>query len=274
MSATGPFVDLPPGSLRILQVTDTHLYGDPGGRLLGLNTLSSLDQVLALARWSLGEIDLILATGDLVHDASPRGYARLQERLAAFGIPVYCIPGNHDLSARMAQHLAGNGVHLVPSTVHGDWLLVFLDSTIPEEDGGHLSAEELERLETTLDSHPDKHALICLHHHPLPTGSAWMDEMAVDNAEELLTLVQSHPRARGILWGHIHQHFERCVNGSWFLGSPSTCIQFTPGAPDFGLSYEPPGYRWLALLPNGEIRTGLHRLAALPEGLDMNSGGY
>jgi len=274
MSENGPFSDLPPGSLRIMQVTDTHLYASPEGCLLGLNTLRSLDEVLALARRSLGPIDLILATGDLVHDASPRGYARLQQRLAAFDIPVYCLPGNHDLSARMAQHLPGNGVHLVPWTVQGNWLLLFLDSTIPEEDGGHLNSAELQRLNAALERHPEKHVLICLHHHPLPTGSAWMDEMAVDNAKELLAVVDAHPRIRAVLWGHIHQHFERSLNGSLFLGTPSTCIQFTPGTEDFGVSHEAPGYRWLALLPNGEVRTGLHRLPALPEGLDMSSGGY
>jgi Icc protein len=174
----------------------------------------------------------------------------------------------------MAQYLSGNGVNLVPWTVHGNWLLVFLDSTIAEEDGGHLSPEELARLEEALKSHPDKHALICLHHHPLPTGSAWMDEMAVDNADEFLALVESHPRVRGVVWGHIHQHFEQVLNGSVFLGTPSTCIQFNPSQAGFGVSHDPPGYRWLALLPNGEIRTGLHRLPALPEGLDMSSAGY
>jgi len=101
-----------------------------------------------------------------------------------------------------------------------------------------------------------------------------MDEMAVDNADELLALVESHQRVRGVIWGHIHQRFEQSLNGSLFLGTPSTCIQFNPSQADFGLSHDPPGYRWLALLPNGEIRTGLHRLPALPEGLDMTSAGY
>jgi Icc protein len=274
MSEAGPFADLPPGSLRILQVTDTHLYASPEGCLLGLNTLSSLDQVLALARESLGAVDLILATGDLVHDASARGYMRLQRRLSGFGTPVYCLPGNHDLRRCMAEHLTGSGVHLVPSTVQGDWLLMFLDSTIPEEDGGHLSTEELQRLNASLERHPDKHVLICLHHHPLPTGSAWMDEMAVDNAAQLLAVVEANPRIRGVIWGHIHQRFEQYLSGCLFLGTPSTCIQFARGMAEFGVSDEAPGYRWLALLPNGEIRTGLHRLPALPEGLDMSSGGY
>ena len=45
----GPFEGLPEGSLKVLQLTDCHLYADPSQCLLGLNTINTLDQVIALA---------------------------------------------------------------------------------------------------------------------------------------------------------------------------------------------------------------------------------
>jgi Icc protein len=98
--------------------------------------------------------------------------------------------------------------------------------------------------------------------------------MLVDNASELLALTARHPQVRSILWGHIHQEFDRALNGIRYLGTPSTCIQFTPKKIGFGVDGTPPGYRWLALLPNGEIKTGVERLAQMPGQIDLASGGY
>lgn len=272
-AVTDLFGNLPEGSLKILQITDTHLYEDTEGTLLGMNTQQTMDDVLELAR-ACGDVDLILCTGDLVHDASEQGYRRFQSILEQAGVPVYCLPGNHDVPTQMRQYLVGSSVQYIPSVVKGDWLLVFLDSTIADSEGGHLSGEELAMLEETLNANPDKHALVCLHHHPVPMNSEWMDTMLVDNPDDFFNLVDRYMNVQGILWGHVHQVFEHERMGVRMMATPSTCIQFTPGKDDFGVDEEPPGCRWLALLPSGEIRTTVTRLAKMPVGLDLNTKGY
>jgi Icc protein len=270
----GPFADLPIGSLRLLQITDTHLYADPAQCLLGLNTLNTLDQVLAQAREQLGTPDLILATGDLVHDASDAGYKRLRARLAQIDCPSYCLPGNHDLPTKMSRLLNQDNVHCIPSAHYNDWLLLFLDSTIPNETGGSLKPKQLVDLEATLAAQPDLHTLICLHHQPVPVGSQWIDSIGLSNTTELFDLVSRHPQVKGMLCGHVHQHFEGTQGHIKLMATPSTCIQFTPGQDDFAIDNCPPGYRWLALLPNGEIQSGVEMLAEMPRGLDLASMGY
>jgi len=269
-----PFADMPPGSLRVLQITDTHLYADAQRGLLGLNTLDSLDQVIRIAQQELNMVDVVLATGDLVHDASAEGYARLRKRLSRLRAPVYCLPGNHDSPSVMRQHITGPRVHMTESSQAGVWNLVFLDSTIPGEDGGDLRPAELDRLRSALAQNRYRPTLICLHHHPIPVGSTWMDSMALANASELFTLIDSHPQVKGVLCGHVHQEFDSYRNHVRFLASPSTCIQFAPGTDHFEIDPLPPGYRWLALLPNGEIRTGVKRLEAVSAEIDMMSVGY
>ncbi len=102
----------PPGTLRVLQLTDTHLYANPVGTLLGINTLDSFQHVIRYFRDHHWPLDLLLATGDLVHDASPEGYALIGDMLAGFGVPVFCLPGNHDVPPVMREHLTGaNGAH-------------------------------------------------------------------------------------------------------------------------------------------------------------------
>jgi 3',5'-cyclic-AMP phosphodiesterase len=273
-AAFPPFQGLPAGAIRILQVTDPHLYADPDNRLVGLKTQESLDLVLELARKRVLPVDLILVTGDLVHDSTPAGYQRLRGSIATLGAPAYCLPGNHDNSEVMAKWFNYGAISTQCCVPQGDWTLVMLDSTIPNSPMSHLPESELDRLAACLDTSRDKHILVCLHHQPVPVGSAWMDTMLVDNAEAFFAIVDRHPNVRGILFGHIHQIFEGERNGVKLFGSPSTCIQFTPGKDDFGLDPIPPGFRWLVLLPDGGIRSGVERLATIPDGLDFNSWGY
>ncbi len=266
------------GGLRVLQLSDCHLYEQTGGRLAGVNTQGTLEDVLSLIRSSYQKLDLVLATGDLVHDASPEGYTRLCRHLASLGIPVYCLPGNHDVPEVMRSAIArenGGGRVSTPTVKeHGNWVLISLDSTIPGKEGGHLDQEQLQILDDGLSSHPEMYALICLHHHPVPIHSAWMDEMGLDNPQDFFSLLDRHPQVRGVVWGHIHQAFEAERSGVRLLGCPSTCIQFSPRQDRFGLDQVPPGFRWLELQADGTIRTGIQRLSLMPQELDLSVAGY
>lgn len=264
----------PKGALRLLQITDTHLYAAPCQTLAGINTLDSFEQVLDLALNFEQPADMVLATGDLVHDASEAGYRSLGQRFEKLGIPVFCLPGNHDESETLSHVLQQNTISTDKCTTWGNWVLVFLDSTKPGDPGGTLNDEELAFLDDCLKRHPDHHALICLHHHPVPIGSRWMDGMALDNPEAFFGIVDRYPGIKGILWGHIHQDYESELNGISLMGSPSTCIQFTPDEDDFKLDPLPPGFRWLELLPDGEIKTGIERIDTMPAGLKLSTGGY
>lgn len=265
--------DMPAGTLHLVQVTDTHLYADPERRLLGLRTLETLRSVLAQIREEHPTPDLVLATGDLVHDASAAGYRRAAEELRTLGAPVFSLPGNHDVTAAMNAHLEAHGVSCAGELRLGGWQILMLDSVIPDEEGGRLAESELQRLEHALRD-GEGHVLICLHHQPMKVGSAWIDTMALENGEEFFRLVDACPRVRGVLWGHIHQEFDQQRGDVRLLASPSTCVQFKPRVDDFQVDEAPPGYRHLSLLPDGRIETGVRRVAGYPEGLELASAGY
>jgi Icc protein len=261
--------------LRVLQLTDLHLFADPSGRLLGQNTRKTLDLVIELAVRTHWPVDRLLLTGDLVHDESVEGYRYLTERIAELGIPSNSLPGNHDAPALMSDVLDDHSLIGTESNVRlGAWNLVFLDSTIPKEEGGHLDAHQLDALRSALAAHPRAHALICLHHQPIPVGSLWMDTMALDNPGDFFSVIDEFTQVRGVVWGHVHQEYNGTRNGVALLGSPSTCIQFLPHSRDFAVDSLTPGFRWLHLHPDGRIETGIERIAAYPEPMDLTSGGY
>jgi len=261
------------GPLRVVQITDTHLYADPRGELLGLATEISLEQVVGMVEQQASP-DLLLVTGDLVHDGSEAGYLRLRDWLDRFARPAYCLPGNHDDPVTLTRILNRGQVRTIPCATHGVWDFVFLDSTLASSEGGHLSHDELERLTTCLERGRAPNALVCLHHHPVPIDSQWLDTMAVDNAQAFFDLLDRFPQVRGVIWGHVHQAYDELRDGVRLLASPSTCIQFQPGSSSFGLDDATPGYRWLELHADGRIDTGIERLSTYPEGARLRSESY
>jgi Icc protein len=115
------------------------------------------------------------------------------------------------------------------------------------EVAGTLGRERLEQLDETLSRDPQEHVLICMHHQPLPVGSAWLDRYGLTDAVDFLNTID--------LWGHVHQASDRQRNNVRFLSTPSTCFQFMPGTSTCEYDTRPPGLRWLALQPNGLITT-------------------
>jgi Icc protein len=260
--------------VRILQITDFHIRSQPDETLLGVNPQQSFEATLAAALAETTEPDLALLTGDLAQDASASTYERLREGLASLPCSGYCLPGNHDDPSLMASVLARPPIHYQSHILMKGWQIICLDSTIRHSPYGKLADDQLALLEQYLVEYPDHFALVALHHHPVASGSAWMDTMQLENADAFFDLLDRHSQARGVVFGHIHQTLESEYRGLRILGTPSTCFQFKPGQAQFALDALPPGYRWIELHPDGHITTQVQRLNTIPSGLDVESGGY
>lgn len=261
-------------TLRVLQLTDTHLKAFPGGKLLGLDTDYSLQAIVDLARKEYPDPDLLLGTGDLADSGAGDAYRRLIGYFDQLTPRHYWLPGNHDLREVMTD-VAGR--ERLPGEIRsGVWQIVLLDSQLPGEVGGHLGRAELTRLESALQAGEaaDLYTLICLHHQPVPVGCAWLDKQMVSDASSFFDIVGRFARVRGVLWGHVHQELDQLCGDLRMLCSPSTCVQFLPRQQDFALDLQPPGYRWLELAPDGSIDTGVSRAEAQIFPVDPSASGY
>lgn len=245
----------------LLQITDTHLFASVDTTQRGINTQASLDAVLDRARtdprWPP---DVIVVTGDIVHDESRAGYLRFRKILEALGPPAFCVPGNHDDPAVLEECLSAAQVHVCGDTQIGTWRVILLSTFGEGEVAGVLGSTELARMEATLEKFSGEHTLICMHHPPIPMGSAWLDAPGLRNAEAFLNLVRRHTQVRAVLWGHVHQASDRHVDGVRFMSTPSTCAQFRPDSDEFSVDDLPPGMRWLTLNPDGGLTTEVVRI--------------
>ena len=221
----------------------------------GVNTFDTFRQVLDAALADPARPDIILATGDLVQDETRAGYERFRDILLPYDIPVYCIPGNHDAPSVMADVLNDPPFQVGGTVDRNDWRIALLDTRRRGDDGGWLSREQLQQLEVWISDPAVDHVLICMHHHPVPMGSRWLDGVALHNPDDFLEIVDNCPQVRGILWGHVHQASDRRRDGVRLLSTPSTCSQFLPNSDDFVVDSRGPGFRWLNLRSNGSIET-------------------
>jgi Icc protein len=240
--------------LHLTHFTDPHLYGSETESLRGIATLPALTATLAHAQAHDWPPDAVLVTGDIVQD-DPAGYAHFRRLFGTLGMPVLCLPGNHDEPEAMRRELnrppfvVGGFVDL------GLWRIVLLDSCIPGSASGRLNEHSLAALDEALATAGNRHCVVSLHHHPVDMESRWLDRVGLENADEFLQTVDRHRNVRAIVWGHVHQSYEGLRKGVRMLATPATCAQFLPHAAEFAVDRLPPAYRTLELRADGSLLT-------------------
>lgn len=262
------------GDLPLLQITDTHLFSDRNKDLLGIKTVQSYEAVIEHASRYSSDCLAVLSTGDLSQDHSPQSYADFTTLIKTLNMPCYWLPGNHDLQSVMLPSLLQQGLAKTRQIVSEYWQIIMLDSQVEGYVHGELADQQLDFLQQALTEYPDKYALICLHHHVLPVGSKWLDQHILKNSQPFLDIIESFANVRAVLSGHVHQSSNILHAGISFITTPSTCVQFKPNSDDFALDAEAPGYRYLSLNKNGDIRTCIERIKRDIFTVDVDAKGY
>ena len=244
--------------LTVLQITDTHLLDSPGDTMHGVNTQNSLEAVLDQA---LAEVspDLVLATGDIAETPTETVYRRFHDTIASrYEGPCLCVPGNHDLRDPFDSILS------LSHHTEAGWDIIGIDTHIEDRVEGYVSETELSRLESELAVATDN-VVVVGHHCPVAIGSPTFDAHRIVNGEELTGLLNAHDRVRAYVCGHIHQPLDAFAGDVRILAAPSTCYQYSPGKADSLIDDDSaPGYRWFELGDNGNLDTGVGRVADLP----------
>jgi Icc protein len=242
-------------TLRIAQITDCHLSGDPAQEYRGINPHANLNSLVQ--RVAAYAPDLVLATGDLSEDGSPASYEAFRHYLDPLGVSLLALPGNHDAAALLARMFPGSPVKSAAMTSHGEWQIIRLNSCLDGEPGGRLTGQALEHLENILQNEPDQPKLVALHHQPTLIGSPWIDKYPLFDPEDFLEVLDRAPSVKVVLWGHIHQVYESRMGGIAMLGSPSSAINGIRDRHIFTPDTLGPAFRWLELGVDGSFRTGI-----------------
>lgn len=252
-------------TVRLIQLTDPHLFASKDQTLLGINTDRSFQAVMQQIQQTDFVYDAVLATGDIVQDQNAVGYRRFAELSKSLNKPIFWIEGNHDCQPEMSQTFA-EYTHILPMKqilAGSKWQILLLNSRVANVPYGELSQIQLHWLSEKLAEQPERFSLIVLHHNILPTDSAWLDQHSLRNCDALADVLAAFPKVKAILHGHIHQAVDQLWKNYRVLATPSTCIQFKPNCHDFTLDEQPQGWRELTLHANGTIETAVKRLDSL-----------
>lgn len=189
-------------TLRILHLSDTHLYGDGRLHYGVVDTLAALDRVLARAA-SLTEVDVVIASGDLSDDGTADSYRLLKGTLepwaAERGAAIVYAMGNHDLREGFEEVL---GARETVTMIRG-FRIVTVDTSVPRAGYGRVSGEQLDRLREVLATPSENGSVVVLHHPPVPPTTLLFEPLRLVDPDALLEVCASGD-VRVILAGHFH----------------------------------------------------------------------
>jgi Icc protein len=188
----------------------------------------------------------VIVTGDIADSGDPREHALALELLAPLPMPVHRLAGNHDLFEERTRYAVD--AHGVP--------IVACDTSIPGRDDGTL---ELDWLAERLAEDRDTPTIVAMHHPPLLTGLAWLDEIGLPAGDRaaLAELLAGAPNVKRVVAGHVHRVIGATLGGCGVITSASTNIQSGLDfvATEMMLTTEPPSFLVHALLGSGDLVT-------------------
>ncbi|NRD75383.1 3',5'-cyclic-AMP phosphodiesterase [Shewanella sp. VB17] len=265
-------------SVKVVQVTDPHLFADQDAQLLGVNTAQSLQAVLSTISKDHFSADFMLASGDISQDYSAASYHHFVKALLPLGLACHYLPGNHDDPKIMQLNMQGTHIFGQKRILAGNWQIIMLDSTVHGKPGGFISETELELIREAAENEAERHILLVMHHNPIKVNCAWLDQHWMSNGHEFLAQVAQLTQVKGLLWGHVHQQIDKEYPGLdgpiQLMATPSTCIQFKPQSSYFALDAVQPGYRLLELNADGRILTHVYRIPGDNFSPDKSANGY
>ncbi len=207
-------------SYLVAQISDFHIV-EKGATLGGeIDTAEYLRAAVAHVNGLDPAPRLVLATGDLVNDATPEQYEHLAELLEPLRRPVFLVPGNHDdrdvMRATLAGHPELGTTGYVQYAIGGPVRVVVVDTARPGEPGGRIDARQLAGLDVTLAAEPDTPTIVAMHHPPFLTGITHMDAMGLDPADAgaLGEVIGRHPQVERVQSGHLHRSITRRWHGT------------------------------------------------------------
>ena len=243
-------------TVRILQLTDLHVFKDPDVRLKGIPTRELLEDVVRHVRATKHPFDHVVITGDHTHDELPESYAAVRKILTPWLDRLWQVPGNHDdrtvLRSVFGDLVGGVGQDRITfSFSAGQWLCLGLDTHVPGAVPGKIEADQIEWIRQQIALFdPDRVALF-MHHPPVDVGSLWMDPIGLFGKELLHDLFKAESRIQLVCCGHVHHEFAAKICGARIFTTPATGIQFSPTGSVPTFVAEPPGYRIIELTDDG-----------------------
>lgn len=196
----------------IAQISDTHIALDTPD---ADRRRDDFERTIADINALDPQPDVVIHTGDIVHNGRADEYAVAASILAGLKAPVYVIPGNKDERANLRAAFAGT--YLAPGSDFIDYAvedfpvrLIALDTLDPAGNKGDFSPERIEKLTRWLDADTARPAAVFCHHPPfaVSVGPVAINFTRPEIMEALASALQRPGQVTGIFCGHVHRAFK------------------------------------------------------------------
>lgn len=194
----------------IAQISDTHIALDTpdadqriGDLALTITDINALDPAP----------DVIVHTGDIVHNGRQDEYAQAVATLATARSPVYVLAGNKDDRANLHAAFSASG-YLAPDSDFIDYAiddhpvrLIALDTLNSGSNKGDFCPERVRRLIDLIDAETTKPIVVFTHHPPFEV-MVGPDRLHFETPEKMSRLrraLQHSGRVVAVFSGHVHR---------------------------------------------------------------------
>jgi 3',5'-cyclic-AMP phosphodiesterase len=223
------------GGLRFAQISDSHIGFD---KAANPDVTATLRAAIAKIKASPEPPAFILHTGDLTHLSKPSEFDTLQQVLSELSLPVFYVPGEHDILddagngsnsflQRFGKHTIGGGWH---SFDQGGVHFIGLVNVMNLKAGGlgSLGDEQLEWLEKDVKRLSSSTPIVVFAHIPLwSVYPEW--GWGTDDSARALSYLKRFGSV-SVLNGHIHQVMQKVEGHITFHTATSTAFpQPAPG---------------------------------------------
>lgn len=169
--------------------------------------------------------DMIILTGDITNTGYYNEYEQATRYLALFEAPLFAIPGNHDarnLGYQTFEELIGERSWKL--TLGETFTVIGLDSSIPDENRGHVGAPQHMWLEHQLDECviQENFAIVAIHHHVISIPQTGRERNVLSDAGDVLKTLTTH-EVDLVLSGHKHVPNIWKINNTVVVNAGSLC---------------------------------------------------
>ncbi len=236
-------------------LSDTHIAADPELKARGVNMAGHLRQAVqeVLQAHESRVYSGLMINGDCAYlEGDAADYTtlgKLIKPISEKGIPMHLTLGNHDERTHIQAGLAAvfnastmadgrAGAKEIPnlegklaSKIRGrfcDWYL--LDSLdVTNKTPGRLGEKQIAWLDASLQSAPERPALVMVHHNPQPAGMGKV--LGLIDTDALLSLLKERRQVKALFFGHTHVAATLEVEGLHLVNLPACAYHFNASQP-------------------------------------------
>lgn len=221
-------------------LSDTHLAADKSLVSRGVNMTDHFKQVAREIMDQSKRPAGVFITGDCAYNRGETGdYVVVKELLDALrmaSMPIHLTLGNHDSRERFWDAFEAEKVAHRPvadrqasllETGQTNWFLLdSLEKTASTP--GLIGPEQLQWLTQALDAHPQKPAVVMVHHNPGIDGG----NMGLKDTVPFLEIIRPRKQVKAFIFGHTHHwSVEKDGSGIHFINLPPVGYVFREGEP-------------------------------------------